>query len=150
MCVCVYVCIFGCAGSSLLCGLFSSCSCGGPLCCSARASHCGGSSSYEARPQGSWASVVAARGLSRFDTCYLEHRLNSCGAWAQSLCGFWDLPGPGIKPVSTALAGGCFTTAPPGKPFHCEGTYATGNEGKQEEWGEKVRGHAGLNHFCRR
>ena len=29
----------------------------------------------------------------------------------------WDLPGPGIKPVSPALAGGFLTTAPPGKPF---------------------------------
>ena len=28
----------------------------------------------------------------------------------------WDLPGPGIKPVSPALAGGFLTTAPPGKP----------------------------------
>ena len=28
----------------------------------------------------------------------------------------WDLPGPGLKPVSPALAGGCLTTAPPGKP----------------------------------
>ena len=33
--------------------------------------------------------------------------------------GMWDLPGPGIKPVSPALAGGFFTTEPPGKllPF---------------------------------
>ena len=29
----------------------------------------------------------------------------------------WDLPGPGIKPVSPALAGGFLTTAPPGKPY---------------------------------
>ena len=28
----------------------------------------------------------------------------------------WDLPGPGLKPVSPALAGGFLTTAPPGKP----------------------------------
>ena len=28
----------------------------------------------------------------------------------------WDLPGPGIKPVSAALAGRFFTTEPPGKP----------------------------------
>ena len=27
----------------------------------------------------------------------------------------WDLPGPGIKPVSSALAGRFLTTAPPGK-----------------------------------
>ena len=29
----------------------------------------------------------------------------------------WDLPGPGLKPVSPALAGGFLTTAPPGKPY---------------------------------
>ena len=28
----------------------------------------------------------------------------------------WDLPGPGLKPVSPAPAGGFLTTAPPGKP----------------------------------
>ena len=28
----------------------------------------------------------------------------------------WDLPGPGIEPVSPALAGGFFTTKPSGKP----------------------------------
>ena len=28
----------------------------------------------------------------------------------------WDLPDPGIKPASPALAGGFFTTEPPGKP----------------------------------
>ena len=28
----------------------------------------------------------------------------------------WDLPGPGIEPVSPALAGGFLTTAPPGNP----------------------------------
>ena len=27
----------------------------------------------------------------------------------------WDLPGPGVEPVSPALAGGFLTTAPPGK-----------------------------------
>ena len=29
----------------------------------------------------------------------------------------WDLPGPGLEPVSPALAGGFSTTAPPGKPY---------------------------------
>ena len=28
----------------------------------------------------------------------------------------WDLPGPGLEPVSPALASGFLTTAPPGKP----------------------------------
>jgi len=28
-----------------------------------------------------------------------------------------DLPDPGVKPSSSSLAGGFFTTEPPGKPF---------------------------------
>ena len=28
----------------------------------------------------------------------------------------WDLPRPGIEPMSSASAGGFFTTEPPGKP----------------------------------
>ena len=43
-------------------------------------------------------------------------RLSSCGARAQLLHGMWDLPRPGLEPVSPALAGGFSTTAPPGKP----------------------------------
>ena len=35
---------------------------------------------------------------------------------AQPLRGMWDLPGPGLEPVCSALAGGFLTTAPPGKP----------------------------------
>ena len=31
----------------------------------------------------------------------------------------WDLPAPGLEPVSPALAGGFLTTAPPGKPLSC-------------------------------
>ena len=40
---------------------------------------------------------------------------SSCGSWAELLHGMWDLPRPGIEPVSPALAGGFLTTAPPGK-----------------------------------
>ena len=40
---------------------------------------------------------------------------SSCGAQAQLLCSMWGLPGPGLEPVSPALAGGFLTTAPPGK-----------------------------------
>ena len=46
-----------------------------------------------------------------------EHRLKSCDTWALLLCGTWDLPGPGIKPMSAALAVGFFTSAPPEKPW---------------------------------
>ena len=31
----------------------------------------------------------------------------------------WYLPGPGLEPVSPALAGGFLTTAPPGKSQFC-------------------------------
>ena len=44
------------------------------------------------------------------------HRLSSCGSRAQLLRGMWDLPRPGLEPVSPALAGRLSTTAPPGKP----------------------------------
>ena len=30
----------------------------------------------------------------------------------------WDLPRPGLEPVSPALAGGLPTTAQPGKPYY--------------------------------
>ena len=44
------------------------------------------------------------------------HRLTNCGSWAQLLRGMWDLPRPGLEPMSPALAGRFSTTAPPGKP----------------------------------
>ena len=40
---------------------------------------------------------------------------SSCGAQASLLCSMWDLPGPGLEPVSPALVGGLLTTVPPGK-----------------------------------
>ena len=67
------------------------------------------------RPQSARASVVAARGLSSCGLQALECRLSSCGARAQLLRSMWDLPGPGLKPVSPALTGGFLTIAPPGK-----------------------------------
>ena len=42
---------------------------------------------------------------------------SSCGTRALLLCSMWDLPGPGLEPVSPALASGFLTTAPPGKPL---------------------------------
>ena len=44
-------------------------------------------------------------------------RLSSCGSRAYLLRGMWDLPRPGLEPVSPALAGRFSTTAPPGKPL---------------------------------
>ena len=43
-------------------------------------------------------------------------RLSNCGSRAQLLRGMWDLPRPGLEPVSPALAGRFSTTVPPGKP----------------------------------
>ena len=54
------------------------------------------------------ASLVAEH---RLQTC----RLSNCGSRAQLLCGMWDLPRPGLEPVSPALAGRFSTTVPPGK-----------------------------------
>ena len=78
--------------------------------CGARASHFCGFSCCRAR-----ASVVVAHRRSSCGSRALERRLSSCGAQAQLLRGMWDLPGPGIEPMSPALAGGFLTTAPPGK-----------------------------------
>ena len=70
---------------------------------------------------GGYCCGTRALGLTGFRSCdcrALEHRLSSCarvvaGSVALSM---WDLPGPGTKPVSPALAGRFFTTEPPGKP----------------------------------
>ena len=113
-----YLFIFGCIGCSLLCaGFLQLRRAGATLCCGARASHCSGFPCCGTWALGTWASAVAARGLSSCGSQALERRLSSCGAWAQLLRGMWDLPGPGPEPVSPALAGGFLTTAPPGKPL---------------------------------
>ena len=39
----------------------------------------------------------------------------SLAARAQLLLGMWDLPRPGIEPMSPALVGRFLTTGPPGK-----------------------------------
>ena len=106
-----FFCFFLFAGSSLLCRLFCSCSSQGLLSSwGALASHCGGFSCW-----GAWALEWEI-----FGSCgsqVLEHRLNSCGAWVQLLCGIRDFPRPGIKPLSTVLAGRVFTTEPGKSPF---------------------------------
>ena len=56
------------------------------------------------------ASLVAEHRLQ-------TRRLSNCGSRAQLLRGMWDLPRPGLKPASPALAGRFSTTAPPGKPL---------------------------------
>ena len=65
---------------------------------------------------------IAVRGpLTTAASLVAEHRLqmrklSNCGSRAQLLRGMWDLPRPGLEPVSPALAGRFSTTAPPGKP----------------------------------
>ena len=61
------------------------------------------------------ALVAATPGLSGSGSWAPEHRPRSCGRRALLLRGVWDLPGPGIEPVSPALAGGFFTNEPRGK-----------------------------------
>ena len=69
-----------------------------------------------------WPLFIAVRGpLTIAAPLVVEHRLqtrrlSNCDSRAQLLRGMWDIPGPGLKPVSPALAGGFLTTAPPGKP----------------------------------
>ena len=76
----------------------------GLLCsCPEWASHCCGFSLWR-------------KGFSHCGSWALAHRLSSCHAQAELLRGIWDLPGPGIEPVALALAGGFFTTEPPGNP----------------------------------
>ena len=66
--------------------------------------------------------LIAVRGpLTIAASPAVEHRLqtrrlSNCGSRAQPLRGMWDLPRPGLEPMSPALAGRLSTTAPPGKP----------------------------------
>ena len=56
-----------------------------------------------------------ACGLSSCGSRALEQRLSSCGTWASLPRGMWDLPRPGLEPMSPALAGRFLTTVPPGE-----------------------------------
>ena len=72
--------IFGCAGSSLLIRLFSSCGEQGLL-------------------------FIVVPGLLSFRSSgSREHRLSSVVHGLSLFCGRWNLPRPGIEPVSPALA----------------------------------------------
>ena len=69
--------------------------------CGGWASHCGGFSCCGAQ-------ALGAHGLQR-------SQLPGSRARAQLLRSMWDLPGPGIEPVSPALADRLLSTAPVGK-----------------------------------
>ena len=45
--------------------------------------------------------------------------LLSCSARAQLFHGMWDLPGPGIEPMSPALAGNLYPLCHQGSPAQC-------------------------------
>ena len=79
--------------------------------CSVRASHCNSFSCCRAQ-------AVEYAGFGSCSSQALEHRLNTCGSWADLLLSMWDLPRPGIEPVSPALAGRSFITEPPGKTLN--------------------------------
>ena len=78
---------------------------------------------------------IAVRGpLTIAASLVVEHRLqmrrlSSCGSRAQLLHSMWDLPRPGLEPMSPALAGRFSTTAPPGKP--------TSSFYRQENWDQR-------------
>ena len=61
--------------------------------------------------------IAVCRPLTVTASLVAERRLSSCGSWAQLFRGMWNLPRPGLEPVSPALAGRFSTTAPPGKPL---------------------------------
>ena len=97
-----------------------------------------------------WASLVVASGgyptlrcvgfslwwlLLQQSTGFRRAGFSSCGTGAQLLHGMWDLPGPGLEPVSPALAGGFLTTAPPRKYQKCMFLY----EIMENEFPEKLK-----------
>ena len=69
----------------------------------------------EHRLEGTWASQLwrVAQWLRLSGSTAQAQQLWHMGLGALRM---WDLPGPGVEPVSSALAGGFFTTEPPGKP----------------------------------
>ena len=96
-----YLFIFGCAGSSWLLELFSSCIERGLLSsCGVRASHCGHFSCCGVQALGRVGFSSCAHGLRTCGFWAPEHKRSHCGARAQLLRGMWKLPRSGIEPVS--------------------------------------------------
>ena len=83
----------------------------GPRFCARAFSSCGKRGPLLIAVRGPLTIAVSLVAEHRLQTC----RLSNCGSRAQLLHGMWDPPGPGLKPVSPALAGRLSTTAPPGK-----------------------------------
>ena len=66
-----------------------------------------------------WSTGSRHAGFHSCGSQALECWLRSCGARTSLLRGMWDLPGPGLEPVSPALAGRFLTTAPPRRSNYC-------------------------------
>ena len=93
-CIFLFIYVWLCSVFMAVHGLFSSSGEWGLLSSyGAQTSHFSGFSCCRAQVQG-------RTSISSFSSRALEHWLNSCGARAQLLCGMWDLPKSGIKPVS--------------------------------------------------
>ena len=101
----IYLFIFGCVGSSVRARAFPSCGKWGPLFIAVRGP-------LFIAVRGTFTIAAPPVAGHRLQT----RRLSSCGSRTQLLRGMWDLPRPGLEPVSPALAGRLSTTAPPGKP----------------------------------
>ena len=93
----IYLFIFGFAGSWWLCADFTGCGEQGLWC-----------SGFSLQ----WLLLSWSTGCQCTDSVVMAHGPSHCKAWGRSM---WDLPGPGIKFMSPALAGGFLTTGPPGK-----------------------------------
>ena len=66
--------------------------------CGEWVSHCSDFSCHRARAQELW---------------FQAPERSSCGSRPYLPCSTWDLPGSGIEPMASALAGRFFTTEPP-------------------------------------
>ena len=76
----------------------------------------GGYSSSQCAGFSLWRPLLLRSTGSRHAGSVVVTHGSSCDSRVQLLCGMWDLPRPGLEPVSPALAGRFSTTAPPGKP----------------------------------
>ena len=70
----------------------------------------------EHRLWGMQASVAAERGLSSWGSQALRHRLSSRGSWSLAAPRHVGSSRTRDRTMSPALAGGFFSTEPPGKP----------------------------------
>ena len=107
------------AGSSLLVRLFLVAASGGSSSWQCRAARCGGFSCCRAEALGhvgfsgcsAWAQEPQPHPQA------LEHRLSSCGTRAYLPRSMWNLPRPGLEPVSPRLADRFLTSGPPRKSW---------------------------------